>query len=89
MTTYAMPICGVCTHLHRSERTGKSLIPWRCDAYPQGIPTDILHSRVDHRAPHAGDNAVLFEPRDKRAAEYAHVLFACDDAEEDSEESEE
>lgn len=74
MTTYAMPMCGVCTHLHRDE-TGKGLIPWRCDAYPQGIPAEILHSRVDHREAYDGDGGIQFEPRDTMAVAYANVLF--------------
>ncbi len=32
-----------------------------CDAFPGGIPDDILCSRVDHREPVAGDNGVRWE----------------------------
>ncbi len=75
MTTYAMPICGGCMHLHRDETTGKGLIPWRCDAFPQRIPIEIRHSQVDHREHVEGDNDIVFEPRDTQAVAYANAIF--------------
>ena len=38
----------------------------RCDAYPQGIPDEILESEVDHRLPYAGDGGVQFEQNPER-----------------------
>lgn len=69
MTTIAPPICAGCKHLTTDLRESK------CDAFPAGIPTEILLSKVDHRQPVAGDNGVRFEPKDAKAAEYAEWLF--------------
>lgn len=74
MTTRMMPICCLCTRLHRGE-DGLGLIPMRCDAYPDGIPTEILYSQADHREAYEGDGGIQFEPRDQMAVAYANVLF--------------
>ena len=33
-----------------------------CDAYPEGIPDEILDNKVDHREPFEGDRGLRFEP---------------------------
>ena len=33
-----------------------------CDAFPGGIPMDILAGRVAHTTPFEGDNDIQFEP---------------------------
>ena len=84
MTSVVPPICGGCKHL-----TGGKLFdeehpnnPPTCAAFPdgEGIPWDILLSKRDHRDPYSGDNGVRFEPVDKRAADYADLIFAPIDA---------
>src|SRR3569832_1665235 len=40
-----------------------------CDAFPTGIPTEILTGAFDHREPHEGDNGVRFEPIDPSLVE--------------------
>jgi hypothetical protein len=34
---------------------------FRCAAFPDGIPDEILHSKFDHRNPHPGDNGIQYE----------------------------
>ena len=45
---------------------------WRggphCDAYPEGIPEEILRGGVDHRSPRDGDRGITFSPRPDREA---------------------
>ena len=55
-------LCNFCTHRHPlPNRAGQ---PWTCAAFPDGIPQDIIRSRVDHRKPHAGDHGIQFELRE-------------------------
>jgi hypothetical protein len=72
MTTVAAPTCGGCKHLRGTLRDPK------CDAFPAGIPWEILLSQKDHRQPYPGDNGIQFEPKDKSATDYAESLFKRD-----------
>jgi hypothetical protein len=82
VTTYAMPICGNCQHLARQPGSRKAVVPWRCTAFPDGIPEAILHSEVDHRQPFEGDHGIQFEPMNAHGDAYAAMLFDGDDLEE-------
>jgi uncharacterized protein with gpF-like domain len=48
--------CSLCTH--RTAFTAK------CKAFPDGIPSEILTGRADHRKPVKGDHGIQFAPRD-------------------------
>lgn len=71
MTTVVAPICYGCTH-KRPDGPNHELT---CDAFPGGIPWDILLSKVDHRKPFAGDGGIAFDPRTPDDAEYAKYIF--------------
>jgi len=48
-----------------------------CEAFPNGVPQDILDFKHDHRKPYEGDNGITFEPKEgleKEAAEYLEDL---------------
>jgi hypothetical protein len=46
--------CMYCKHKHEGAAT--------CDAFPDGIPADILTMKSDHTEPFPGDNGIIFEP---------------------------
>ena len=70
MTSIAAPICAGCVHLFGDLRDPK------CAAFPAGIPTEILLSRVDHRQPYPGDLGITFKPRTPADERYAEFLLA-------------
>jgi hypothetical protein len=60
VSTYPVPICYSCYYL---EADGLGMT---CAAYPNGIPTEILESEVDHRLPYTGDNGIQFKQNPDR-----------------------
>jgi hypothetical protein len=48
--------CANCVHLR-----GAKDYRWRCDAFPDGIPTPILREEFDHTVPYPGDHGIQFE----------------------------
>lgn len=60
------PLCFLCARYRDS---------YRCEAFPEGIPFDIIASNLDHRRSVDGDHALQFEPVTPVAAEYAEDLF--------------
>jgi hypothetical protein len=54
MKTY--PLCIYCQH-YKSE--------FRCKAFPNGIPKEIISRQKYHTKPVDGDNDIQFEPIDK------------------------
>lgn len=55
-TIGSAPICMSCRHLHE--------IGLKCDAFPAGIPKEIIFGSWDHTRPVPGDNGIAFEPKD-------------------------
>jgi len=51
------PICSECKHFKWDDPT-----MYNCQAYPKGIPEEIINSEHDHRKPFKGDGGILFEP---------------------------
>jgi hypothetical protein len=51
------PICYNCKH--QSERD-----PFKCDAFPGGIPAAIIENAADHRQPIEGDRGIRYDPID-------------------------
>lgn len=49
-------LCVFCTRFNHDEQG----IPF-CEAFPDGIPNEILHEGYDHRQPFEGDGGILFE----------------------------
>lgn len=56
MTIGPAPICMDCIHYDRKNTSGLT-----CSAFPNGIPEDIIFSRVDHHKPYDGDHGIQFE----------------------------
>ena len=38
-------------------------IPLHCDAFPDGIPDEIIWEGADHHKPYPGDHGIQFEPK--------------------------
>lgn len=50
-------LCASCKHLTTPIETR----PPVCDAYPEGIPFEIVTGTVRHRKEHPGDNGIQYE----------------------------
>jgi len=51
------PMCMWCKRL---DKDGPG-----CEAFPDGIPDEILDNQVDHRKPVDGDRGLQFKPKSK------------------------
>ena len=47
-------ICHVCIHRRTLET---------CDAFPEGIPVEILTGDINHTVPYKGDHGIRFEKK--------------------------
>lgn len=69
MTEPIEPLCFDCIHKHG---VGK----YTCNAYPGGIPFEILTSEVDHHFPYKGDHNIQYE-KDRnppKVVPFPHVI---------------
>lgn len=57
--TVRAPICMECIRFHDNN-----LGALTCDAFPDGIPIEIIESKIDHTKPYKGDNGIQFEGKD-------------------------
>ena len=57
MVTFAAPICLECSRFHYDDEEKNA-----CDAFPEGIPWEIITSAFDHHNPYPGDHGIQFEP---------------------------
>ena len=72
MTGIPAAICIFCRHLKEGSA--------RCDAFPDGIPDDILFALHDHREPYEGDRGIRFELKpgeDAAFKEWLALAAAC------------
>lgn len=67
MTTGSAPKCIECKHYRQPDPEVEGL---RCDAFPEGIPDEIIFGDEEHDTPVEGQgNDLVFEPlapRDKK-----------------------
>jgi len=62
-----IPQCTFCKHAWDRSRRGEPPQA-RCDAFPDGIPEEILWNRVRHDLPYPGDHGIQFEPLEEETA---------------------
>ena len=53
-------VCLYCKHFRRGMVNDRPI----CDAFPRGIPDDIMDGDFDHRKPHPDDKGTQFELKD-------------------------
>ena len=51
------PLCMFCKHYHRNDDAEG----FRCDAFPEGIPSKFIDGDQEHRSPEEGDHGIQFE----------------------------
>ena len=51
-----VPQCTKCKHLRRDAKQKGT-----CDAFPKGIPWEIISNEHDHRKPFKGDKGIRFK----------------------------
>lgn len=50
------PMCMKCKHFHY-----KNFASFTCDAFPKGIPDEIIDGEKLHKTPIDGDHGIIFE----------------------------
>lgn len=59
MTSAAGPLCFTCARFQGRKKGGWG---WICEAFPNGIPADIVQWAHDHHEPYQGDNGLQYVP---------------------------
>lgn len=76
MTAGPIPICESCSRL----RPGPDGFGFECEAFPDGIPDEIILDGFDHREPFPGDHGVRWELDAGDPAAEARLAAYVDDA---------
>ena len=71
---FRVPLCFSCQRLHGGGEMA-------CDAYPEGIPDEIIWSKVDHTKPYKGDNGLTFldDETSNKSAPFEEVRYTGDE----------
>lgn len=56
-------ICDSCIHFDDEQDQYQLFATQRCNAFPEGIPVEILSGNYDHRDNHPLDNGVTYDLR--------------------------
>jgi hypothetical protein len=64
--------CEVCRRYRNDDKPIAT-----CDAYPAGIPFEILINETDHLVPRPGDHGLQFDPVDAAADTEIREAFAA------------
>ena len=67
MVSIVAPVCSYCARMSKEG-------PLTCPAFPDGIPQDMLRSRLDHTKPVDGDHGIQFE-QDPAKPVFPHDLY--------------
>ena len=58
-----MPLCKTCIHMYDKTFVKHGEINFTCEAYPNGIPKEIWHSKVSHKKPYKNDNGIMYKEK--------------------------
>ncbi len=56
-----IPQCYDCSRLRKTPKGKRGIF---CDAFPAGVPAEIMFNRHRHTEPYPGDNGLLFQPKE-------------------------
>jgi hypothetical protein len=58
-----IPQCFGCQRM--ADAAGRRPGEYRCEAFPSGIPAEILLNQHDHREPYPGDGGIRYVPLER------------------------
>lgn len=74
MSTRHATLCAACQRLRKANGQGQPT----CEAYPGGIPNQIVRWGGEHRTPRPGDHGLQFVLKEGQEEQYEDWLFAND-----------